>query len=260
MAVFRTIARRLARATGLATVDQFQLLQRRIDQVQDQNPTLMQRVARFIACEMIPGDYAEFGVYRGESFVNAYHALLQGFGARIEQQSGNSPAEHRLRRQALEADIKFFAFDSFRGLPAIRGIDRESRDFSAGQYQASELEFRAQLEAAKLDMIRVQIIPGWFEETCTTAHFAEIGLRKIAVAWIDCDLYDSAVSVLEPITPLLQDGSVIIFDDWFSFRGHPRRGEQLAFGEWRQRHPELILTPFQQEGTWRMSFIVSLRE
>ena len=137
MAVFQTIARRLARLAGLATADEFRLLQRRVDQLEGRSSMLIQRVARFIACEMISGDYAESGVYRGESFVNAHHALLQGFRARIEQQSGNSPSEHRLLRQALEADIKFFAFDSFRGLPAIKGIDRESRDFSAGQYQAS---------------------------------------------------------------------------------------------------------------------------
>jgi O-methyltransferase len=257
MAILRFIKQRLARFAGFATLDELKTLQSQLRQLSERNPALIERVARFVACEMIPGDYVEFGVYRGASFVSAYNALQQGFTARIAQLSGNAPTEHRAQREALWKDMRFFAFDSFLGLPELQGVDRESRDFSLGQYAASEQEFRAHLANTGMEMERVAIVPGWFQDTCTIENFARIGLQKIAVAWIDCDLYESAYAILEPITPLLQDGSIIIFDDWFAFRGHPKRGEQRAFYEWRQQHPELILTPFHQEGTWRMSFIVS---
>lgn len=257
MAILRSIKQRLARLAGLATIDEVRSLHNQLLQVSERNPALIERVARFVAYEMIAGDYVEFGVYRGASFVSSYKAFQHGFTARIAQTSGNAPAGHRAQREALWKDMRFFAFDSFQGLPELQGVDRESRDFSIGQYAASEQEFRAHLANTGMEMERVAIVPGWFQDTCTIENFTQIGLQKIAAAWIDCDLYESAHAILEPITPLLQDGSIIIFDDWFAFRGHPQRGEQRAFYEWQQQHPEMILTPFHQEGTWRMSFIVS---
>jgi hypothetical protein len=257
MAILSSIKQRLARLAGWATLDELRILQSQLRHLSERNPALIERVARFVACEMIAGDYVEFGVYQGASFQSAYTAFQHGFSARIAQTSGNAPAEHRAQREALWKNMRFFAFDSFQGLPELQGVDRKSRDFSIGQYAASENEFRAHLANTGMEMERVAIVPGWFQDTCTIESFARIGLQKIAVAWVDCDLYESAHSILEPITPLLQDGSIIVFDDWFAFRGHPKRGEQRAFNEWQQQHPELMLTPFHQEGTWRMSFIVS---
>lgn len=41
---------------------------------------------------------------------------------------------------------------------------------------------------------------------------------------------------LEFVTDLLVDGTILIFDDWFLFRGRSDRGEQRAFAEWKERH------------------------
>ncbi len=54
------------------------------------------------------------------------------------------------------------------------------------------------------------------------------------IVHVDCDLYVSTVPVLEFLAPLLGKGSVIIFDDWFSFYDEPDpwiHGEQRAFNE-----------------------------
>jgi O-methyltransferase len=53
---------------------------------------------------------------------------------------------------------------------------------------------------------------------------------------------------------------VLIFDDWYSYRGNPGLGEQRACAEWRAQHPEWILTEYQKEGPWRTSFIVNARD
>ena len=37
-------------------------------------------------------------------------------------------------------------------------------------------------------------------------------LKPVAVAWVDCDLYESTQPVLEFLTGRLQDGSLIFFD------------------------------------------------
>lgn len=257
MAFLHFIKQRLAQLVGFASIKELEALQSKVMYLEERNPSLIERIARFVVCEMIPGDYVEFGVYQGASFRMAYKAFQKGFASRVMQASGNSPIENSARRQLMWQRMRFFAFDSFLGLPELKGVDKESRDFSVGQYCAGENEFHSSLVNSAIDLHKVSIVPGWFQDTCSTENFAHIGLRQVAVAWIDCDLYESARAILEPITPFLQDGSIIVFDDWFAFRGHPQRGEQRAFNEWREQHPELTLTPFHQEGTWRASFIVS---
>ncbi|WP_044252706.1 hypothetical protein [Isosphaera pallida] len=77
---------------------------------------------------------------------------------------------------------------------------------------------------------------------------------------VDCDLYSSAKVVLEFITPLMVDGTILIFDDWYCFRGHPQRGERAAFAEWSAGLPHWVFKEYQKEGSWRMSFIANRLE
>ena len=56
------------------------------------------------------------------------------------------------------------------------------------------------------------------------------------MATIDCDLYESAVSVFQFLDPLLQEGSVLYIDDLFAgYRGSPEKGVTKAFLEWQSR-------------------------
>ncbi len=87
-------------------------------------------------------------------------------------------------------------------------------------------------------------MPGWFSETLTASLAEEIGLSRVAVALIDCDFYVSTVPVLAFLTDLLVDGSLIIFDDWHLFRGHPDLGPQKAFEEWQAENPDLRFSLF----------------
>ena len=48
--------------------------------------------------------------------------------------------------------------------------------------------------------------------------------------------------------PLLTDGTVVIFDDWYSFRGNPNLGEQRACKESVASNPGCTLTVYQREG------------
>jgi hypothetical protein len=73
---------------------------------------------------------------------------------------------------------------------------------------------------------------------------------------IDCDLYESTVPVLEFITPLLQQGTILIFDDWFRFRGSRHHGERRACHGWLQRNPGVELEDWYQEGPQCKAFLV----
>lgn len=84
-------------------------------------------------------------------------------------------------------------------------------------------------------------------------------MTKAAIVNIDCDLYESARVVLRFIESLLTEGTVLIFDDWYTFRGNPNLGEQRAFREWTATLTDWIFTEYQKEGPWRNSFIANRR-
>ncbi len=222
---------------------------------------LMHKVAKFVACEIIEGDYLEFGVYRGQSFIGAYHALQQQFERRIRHNAGGEhESAARAQRQAAWEGMRFFAFDSFEGLPALAAEDLATQDFAAGQYACSVEEFQARTAAGGVPAERVRMVPGWFDRTCTAQTRQQLGIRKAAVIWIDADLYSSTRDVLAFVTDLLQDGTVLIFDDWFSYRGSPYQGEQRAFSEWAASIADrFTLQEYQRESWKRMSFIASRR-
>ena len=98
---------------------------------------------------------------------------------------------------------------------------------------------------------------GPFNETLPAAFPAVH--RQIAVVHFDCDLYESTRDALAAIAPVLQDGAMLLFDDWFHYRGHPRKGEARAFSEFRAAHPEWDAVQYQPYSTFCNSFIVYRR-
>ena len=83
-------------------------------------------------------------------------------------------------------------------------------------------------------------------------------LNAASIVMIDCDLYSSTKSVLNFITPLLRNGTVLIFDDWFAYKGSPNEGEQKATKEWLQLNPNILLSEHARFGPSQKSFIVHL--
>jgi O-methyltransferase len=218
--------------------------------------SLIEKAAWFVAAEKVEGDYLEFGVYQGASFIAAYKAFSRIFPLRIRETDSQSPSD-AAERQAIWDRMRFFAFDSFEGLPELEGIDRDVRSFGKGQFAADLDEFLTNLSANNIPVDRVVCIPGWFSQTCVPATLEKHGLKKAAVIWIDSDLYESAKIVLPFVRPLLQDGTVLIFDDWYNFKGHPGRGEQRAMAEWSKTLSDFAFAEYQKEGPWRVAFIAS---
>jgi len=197
-------------------------------------PHILESAMNFVKVEKIPGDYYEFGVYQGQTFIRAYREA---------------------KRLGLN-QMRFFAFDSFQGLPEIKGLDTFSNVFTKGSLACGLDEFKRILRIQGVDLLRVGIIPGWFDQTLNARTREKWQMESAAVVWVDCDLYESAKYVMEFITPLVQDGTVIIFDDWFSFKGNPSFGEQRACREWLQQNPQIKLTEFHKYYFNANSFIV----
>jgi hypothetical protein len=154
--------------------------------------------------------------------------------------------------------MRFFGFDSFEGLPEPKGIDLNG-PFQRG-YFTCPLETVAQnLQKAQVALEKTVLVKGWYQDTLTAATRQKHQMGAAAVIHIDSDLYESAKLALAFVTPLLQDGTVIIFDDWFQYRGHPQKGERRAFAEWLDATPGWVATEYHKEGVWRNSFIMNRR-
>lgn len=197
----------------------------------------VEQCAEYLIGAKIDGDYLEFGVYQGATFSHAYQWM--------------SPHFNKMR---------FLAFDSYEGLPKPQGIDivaGYSSHFYERQFACSEEEFTHNIVSKGVDLNKVKIIKGWFDKTLSIERSKEYGLKRISIAWVDCDYYESTVPVLSFITPFLVPGSVIVFDDWRCYRNHPDYGQQRACREWLDTNKKIKLSELFSFGWNGIAFTVT---
>ena len=58
---------------------------------------------------------------------------------------------------------------------------------------------------------------------------------------IDCDLKESTKLALEFIKPAIQEGTIILFDDFVFFKGNENKGEYGAFSDFKKKLLEKIV-------------------
>jgi O-methyltransferase len=180
------------------------------------------------------GDYLEFGVYQGDTFIHAFK-----------------------RATTRIPTMRFFAFDSFEGLPKIEGIDAGG-EFHQGQFACSQDDFTNRLRNTGVDLRRCVMVPGWFDKSLTDEVKQQHQLHVASIAYIDCDLYESCVPVLAFLTDLVRQGTILIFDDWFHFRADPTRGVQRATTEWLAANPHITLIPWLDMAHHGKCFFVNI--
>jgi len=186
------------------------------------------------AGDTITSSYFEFGCHSGRTFSAAVNAA------------------NYLKMNNMD----FFAFDSFEGLPETY---QEDGYFEKGTFSTSERDFVKIIKSRTGHHLRADnIIKGFYEDTLTPTIYGN--LPKIGVVHIDVDLYSSTVTVLEFIKPLLSDGSVILFDDWYCFPKGESGGEGLATKEFLQKHQDLSLIPWKNYSTFGKSFFVEIKK
>jgi O-methyltransferase len=177
-------------------------------------PALTQRAFRLLSAAPVPGALAEFGVYQGGGLV--------------------SMARHA--RQFLGYAPPLYGFDTFQGMPPsdVEISGALARYWAQGTFSDTSIEqVRARLESAGVD---ATLVPGRFSEI---GSLASHGIDKVMLAHIDADLYEGYHDALELLTPHLQVGSVLLFDEsippneWSaqSIRDHGQR----AVREWEDK-------------------------
>jgi hypothetical protein len=204
----------------------------------DHKEEIMETLMRAVKWwDLPPGDYLEFGVYKGRSFIHAYQ-----------------------QAQLCNLDMHFYAFDSFQGLPEVKGSDKDCAGLEKGDYACDEASFKKTLVDNNVDLSAVTVVPGFYRETLNEKTKKALDLRRAAIVWIDCDIYESTKPVLEFITEYLTTGSLIAFDDWFLFGADPNAGEMKAAGEWLEKNKNIRLVEYRQFGLFGQSFIVQVEK
>ncbi|MCC7047843.1 MAG: hypothetical protein IT562_14110 [Alphaproteobacteria bacterium] len=182
---------------------------------QTEKALFYRRTFDFLKDNRVVGDYHEYGCHRCRTFRMAL-------------------TEARLHN--LDA-MKFFAFDSFEGLPEPTS-QTSVEIWKRGALTTTEENFMGMVRAHGIYADRVTTIKGFYGESLTDQLRQKFldGESKIALVNVDCDLYESAVPVFKFIDPLLQEGAVIYIDDLFAgYKGSPSKGVAKAFLEYQQK-------------------------
>ena len=220
--------------------------------------------AEFVCAENIDGDYLEFGVFKGHSFIEAFHACEDAQKKWSSKKVNENAFENKkianknFQQISIKKSMRYFAFDSFKGLPEIKTSDTEHSRFHKGRFESSKNFFLTNCKNNYVNTKKTITIEGFYENSLTNAMRKEHQLNAASIIMIDCDLYSSTKSVLNFITPLLRNGTVLIFDDWFAYKGSPNEGEQKATKEWLQLNPNILLSEHARFGPSQKSFIVHL--
>lgn len=132
----------------------------------------------------VEGDVVEFGCYNGATSV-AMGKVLQATNKRL------------------------FLYDSFQGLPEKTSEDRSliGMQFTTGELRASKKLVADRFKQAGLK--RPVIKKAWFDEL-TARDLPD----KISFAFLDGDYYESVLVSLSLVYPRLQQGAVIVVDDY----------------------------------------------
>lgn len=158
-------------------------------------------------CQDLPGNFAEFGTWRGGC---AYMILS---------------------RTAVPDEHRFFLFDTFEGIPADRLTSRERDEGFAGSLRDTSVEYVDNLLARWRP--RYRLCPGDVFQTLDT-----IDVGALSFAHIDLNATAPSRLALEYVYERMIAGGMIVFDD-YGFSGS--EDQRRMIDEFFEDLPEKVL-------------------
>ncbi len=132
--------------------------------------------------ESVPGNVLEIGVYRGGTLIELAKQVQQ-----------------------VTPTFKVYGIDTFTGHP----YDDNHPVHPTGKYDDVDIDELAQLfKQENLEGV-IELYKGKVEEI-----FKSLNLKNISFVHVDCDLYIPVKFCAEFITPLINKGGMIYFDDY----------------------------------------------
>ncbi len=150
---------------------------------------LFDRAFKLMRKAPVAGDFVEFGVYQGGSLVQT----------------------SKLGERYLGKKIKLFGFDSFGGMPPTNQPlgGNLKKDWGIGTFTETSLK---QVERRmNKEKVNAKLVKGVFSKLKPLSKY---GVKKIKFAHIDADIYEGYRDALNKITPHIQVGTIILFDEY----------------------------------------------
>ena len=189
------------------------------------------------AHDQTSGSYLEFGVFTGSSF---------NFAMKVNK---------RIEKIFGKMNCEFIGFDSFSGFGEIKKED-ENPAFKDNIFSVDEQKVLKNIEKCSKGQ-KMRIVKGFYKNTIENKTTADLNIDKARIVMIDCDLKESTRLALEFIKPSIQEGTIILLDDYVFFKGREDKGEFGAFNDFRKKYPEIIFRKIFDYGYGSTAFIVS---
>jgi hypothetical protein len=167
--------------------------------------------AKKVVEESVPGDFAELGVYKGNS-AKILHSIAEANGRRI------------------------YLFDTFAGFTAEETVNASPNVVAA--FKDTSLEAVQQFIGDK----GATFVPGKFPDSLTS----DVKLEKLALVHIDCDLYEPMKAGLNYFYDKVSSGGLFVLHDYAS--GH-WPGIRRAIDEFLDDKPERLIVMPDKSGT-----------
>ena len=82
--------------------------------------------------------------------------------------------------------------------------------------------------------------------------------KPILVEFICRNFLKNTIELFEFMKPLLCDGSIVLFDDWYCFPYGTEGGEGLAMKDFLEKNSELELVAWKAYSTFGQSFFIKI--
>lgn len=184
------------------------------------NPAVVHNIEKYLALkkvhyltavEHLEGDYLEFGVFSGSSFTHSIRCAkkLESIHPGIKQS-------------------RFIGFDSFQGFGDIEDDD-EHPFYTDENFSTSFASVQKRVDSVS-GGYSCKLVKGFFNESLSFGpeHY---DITNVRIAFIDSDTYASSRDALKFISSVIQEGTYIVLDDFYSYRGSRKRGVARAFDE-----------------------------
>ena len=181
------------------------------------------------------GSYLEFGVFTGSSF---------NFAMKVNK---------KIEKIFGKMDCEFIGFDSFKGFGEIKKDD-ENPSFKDHVFSVNEKKVLQNIKKFSKGQ-KSRIIQGFYKDTIENKTTQDLNIDKARVVMIDCDLKESTRLALEFIKPSIQEGTIILFDDYNYFKGNKEKGEYGAFSDFQKKYPKILFRRIFDYGYSGRAFI-----
>jgi len=191
------------------------------------------------AHEILSFSVVEFGVLNGESLIEIIRQLRGGIA-------------------------KIVGFDTFSGIPQLLTSDHNDLvnmpAFIEGNYQGGRVDdvMKFILGCTDLPSEKLELIEGDFRETVSSYELGTSGDFPL-IFHVDVDLYSSSLEALKWVARNAQDGSWLLLDDYWCYRGNASMGQRKAFNEVFDTNSRIEATPYTNYKGFGRAYILNIK-